>query len=148
MTSPPPYLFSLHSHPPLPIINPSLPSVKRRNARVHSRLNEVNIAGIQTQVIAEPTPQKQKAACSSGEPHKITKAFQHICTKKENRSTTKQKVWNFALWLKWITLFNYADWEGRMNFWSFSEIAFWQKTFSAILLKQVPPKEWHCKTLQ
>lgn len=38
--------FTLHSHPGLPIINPSLPSVKRRNAGVHSRLNEVNIAGI------------------------------------------------------------------------------------------------------
>jgi len=46
---------------------------------VHSRLNEVNIAGIQAQVIAEPTPQKQKAVCSSSEPHKITEAFQRIC---------------------------------------------------------------------
>lgn len=42
---------------------------------MHSRLNEVNIAGIQAQVITEPTPQKQKAACSSSEPHKIIKTF-------------------------------------------------------------------------
>lgn len=40
-------------------------------------------------MIAEPTPQKQKAACSSGEPHKGTKAFQRIWTTKENRNTKK-----------------------------------------------------------
>lgn len=67
-------------------------------------------------MIAEPTPQKQKAACSRGEPHKITKAFQHIYTKKENKNAKKHKVRNFARWLKWITPFNYADWEDRMTF--------------------------------
>lgn len=54
-------------------------SVKQRNASVHSRINEVNIARIQARVIAEPTPQKQKAVCWSGEPHKITGAFPRIC---------------------------------------------------------------------
>lgn len=83
---------------------------------MHSRLNEVNIAGIQAQLIAEPTPQKQKAACSSGEPHKITEAFQRICTKKEKGNTRKQKVQNFVQQLKWITPFNYADWAGRFFF--------------------------------
>lgn len=89
-------------------------------------------------MIAEPTPQKQKAACSSGEPHKITKAFQRTCTKKENRNTRKQKVQNFAHWLNWITPFNYADWEGRIKLFGCSEI--WQKTFSTLLLAslQIP----------
>lgn len=50
----------IHSHPPLPIINPSLPLLRTRNARVHSRLNEVNIAGMQPYVIAGPTPTKTK----------------------------------------------------------------------------------------
>lgn len=59
--SSPPVLFPpIHSHPPLPIINPSLPLLRTRNARVHSRLNEVNIAGMQPYVIAGPTPTKTK----------------------------------------------------------------------------------------
>lgn len=86
-------------------------------------------------MIAEPTPQKQKAACSSGEPHKITKAFQRICTK-ENRNTRKQKVQNFAQWLNWITPLNYADWEGRMVLFGFSEIAFWQKTLLILYINK------------
>lgn len=82
----PPAPFTTHSHPPLPIINPSLPLVRMRNAWVHSRLNEVNIAGMRPYVIAEPTPQKQKGACSSGEPQRTTEAFQCIGAKKKNRN--------------------------------------------------------------
>lgn len=69
-TSTPTLLFPSSTHPS---------SVKQRNARVHSRINEVIIAGIQARVIAGPTPQKkqkkQKAVCLGGEPHKITEAF-------------------------------------------------------------------------
>lgn len=88
----PPAPFTTHSHPPLPIINPSLPWVRMRNAWVHSRLNEVNIAGMRPYVIAEPTPQKQKGACSSGEPQRTTEAFQCIGAKKKNRNKRGKKV--------------------------------------------------------
>lgn len=41
------FLFLIYSHSSLPIIHPSIPPHgKMRNARVHSRLNEVNIAGM------------------------------------------------------------------------------------------------------
>lgn len=58
---------------------------------MHSRLNEVNIAGMWPYVIAEPTPQKQKGACSSGEPQRTTEAFQCIGAKKKNRNKRGKK---------------------------------------------------------
>lgn len=68
-------------------------------------------------MIAEPTPQKQKAACSSGEPHKIIEKFQCII----HRHQTFQ---DFAKWLNRITPFNFADLESTMNVFGFHEIAF------------------------
>lgn len=109
----PPAPFTTHSHPPLPIINPSLPLVRMRNAWVHSRLNEVNIAGMRPYVIAEPTPQKQKGACSSGEPQRTTQAFQCIGAKKKNGNKRGKKCWRAK-----VDHTIKSPWEGRLKcFW-------------------------------